>query len=478
MHKCSRATTFILPLVMLVFVATAVTATAQTLPLVRYQSKGGVAAYAAHPEHRKQFQNNSSKWNEYGPVGHCHATQQPGTMPLLNLRRATEFGAEHFYTTDVKEAVAVQNTSAAWSADNFNKGVVCFVATSKLPGTLAVYRYRQPDGQSYIYAFGESENNLLKQNAELKFERVPFHVWAQPASGMKQSDFPDPSPKQSNFPDASPQKPDLSVGNVGVMNERKIIFAVRNNGFAINKRAFDVRLTAYDGRGRAVWTQDKTITPVITKGGSSEHSIEPPEGKTLLGVRIKITVDAGAVIEETDESNNTSDFVDGIAITMPGPIITRPTPEGIRRTPPPRSEPRPSDSFDLKLRPALYFNGGETAKVNTASRYAAPGRALTLKKSEAVSCTGDACTFNLGFFAQRGDAGAELSTYALLRGETFGITGNTVRFAAGETSRGVVHAVKLKTGGNRVVVEIDPEKRAAESDEMNNSFEVMIVVEP
>jgi hypothetical protein len=472
MFERSHATLLILPLALLLFGASAA---AQTVPLARYQNKAGITAYAAAPEHRKVYQDNASSWSEQ-VVGHCYAANQPGTMPLFNFKRPTKFGDEHFYTTDIGEAVALQKSSAMWMADDVK--VVCRAATSKLPGTVPVYRYRQPGGTYYIYAFGESENSLLKQNPELKFERVAFYVWAQDGGG----------PTQHNFPDPTPQKPDLSVGNVGVFKNGKVIFAVRNHGFTISQRAFVVRMTAYDQSGGAAWTAEKSITPLITKGGTFEESLEPPAGKTLAGVKLKVTVDAGGAIEETDENNNASDFVDGLplqtlerVITRPAPAERRPAPEVPRRAPTPPTERReslPPSSNDLKLRQALYSNGADASKVNTASRYATPSRALTLKKSEAISCDGDKCTFNLGFFALRGDRGAELSTYALLRGATFGIVGNTVFFASGEMSRGVVHAVKLKAGENKVVVEIDPYKKTAESDEANNSFEVTIVVEP
>lgn len=42
----------------------------------------------------------------------------------------------------------------------------------------------------------------------------------------------------------------------------------------------------------------------------------------------------------------------------------------------------------------------------------------------------------------------------------------------------MIHAVRLKAGENRLVVEIDPEKKTAEADEANNSFEVTVLVEP
>jgi hypothetical protein len=115
--------------------------------------------------------------------------------------------------------------------------------------------------------------------------------------------------------------------------------------------------------------------------------------------------------------------------------------------------------------------------LTVTAPYASPNRSLRLKKSDAISCEGDVCGFNLGFFAMRTAAGAELSTYALLSGASFGSVGNTVFFAPGETYKGVVHLVKLKMGENRIVVELDPYKKTEEADEANNSFEVTIFVE-
>jgi hypothetical protein len=455
MLRRSHAARFLLPLAMLAAFAAA--ASAQTVPLTRYQNKHGVAAYAALPEHRKLYEANPSVWKVFGVVGHCYASKQPGTAPVLNLKRPTKFGDQHFYTTDVDEAISVQNSSATWVADDVK--VLCFAATSKLAGTVPAYRYRQPSGRDYIYAFGDGENNLLKQSPELKFESVAFFVWAQPGGMVKSSPFPDPAP----------QKPDLAVGNVGVMPNGKVIFAVRNNGFAINQRPFDVRLTAYGPGGQVLWSRDKTVAPVIAKGSYAEQSVEPPADKTLHGVRIKVTVDAGGVIEETDEGNNTSDFVNGLPeLNFPGPVVKVPSP----------TRPLPASAPDLKLRAALYANGADASRLNTAARYATPGRPLTLKKSEAVRCDGEVCTFNLGFIAQRAAAGGEVRTYALLRGDTFGVVGNTVVFAAGEGSKPVVHAVRLKAGENRVTVEIDPERQAGDPNPSNNSFEVTIVVEP
>jgi len=113
---------------------------------------------------------------------------------------------------------------------------------------------------------------------------------------------------------------------------------------------------------------------------------------------------------------------------------------------------------DLSMRQALYYNGAKTVKVDTTSKYVTPGGTMKLKKSEALNCAAGFCEFNFAFFVFRDNVASALSTYALIRD--------------------VVHKFKLKTGVNKVIVEVDPYKKLAETNENNNSFEVTIVVEP
>ena len=223
-------------------------------------------------------------------------------------------------------------------------------------------------------------------------------------------------------------------------------------------------------------TRNSTLTAV-----SQHHKQKPGDPHSATSVYYA---------EGETAARNFFSFVGAILIGVPGgvlinepPIPTgerpggRPAPQE-RRQPAPAPQGREQSTPDLRLRAALYANGAETGKVNTAAPYASPNRPLRLRKSDAVSCEGDVCGFNLGFYAQRNAAGAALSTYGLLTGASFGSVGNTVFFAAGETSKGVIHLVKLKAGENKVVVEIDPYKKTAEADEANNSFTVTIFVEP
>lgn len=317
---------------------------ALTIPLYRFQAKNGSGIYAAYPAYVKLFDNASNNWDKFGVVGHVYPNKIAGTVPLLALRHKSNVGIAsfYFYTTDINEAINKQN--AGWDAVQEHKGVIGYVATSAKPGTIAVYRYRQPTAQaSYIYAFGEAENNTLKQNSDLKFEKLAFYVWANPVEEQpKSSDFPtgndDDQPKNSNFPSAS--------------------------------------------------------------------------------------------------------------------------------------------KVDLMMRQALYYNGKDTSKVNTASKYAMPGQAMTLKKSEAKQCVGDTCTFNLGIFIQRNSPTGTLYGYAQMLGENGFNVGNSFTFKQGQQSKDFVLPVKLKMGANKIKVTVDPYKQVAESNESNNSFEVTIVLEP
>jgi hypothetical protein len=135
-------------------------------------------------------------------------------------------------------------------------------------------------------------------------------------------------------------------------------------------------------------------------------------------------------------------------------------------------------AWDFSLRPALYANGAETKKVDTKAQYVSAGKTLTLKKSAALSCEGDTCTFNLGFIVFRNGDHGELSTYGFIKGKTLGIAGNTVTFQNGSKVKDLVLPCKLKIGGNKLTVEVDPYKKTAETNEENNSFEVTIIVEP
>src|SRR5687767_12202117 len=135
------------------------------------------------------------------------------------------------------------------------------------------------------------------------------------------------------------------------------------------------------------------------------------------------------------------------------------------------------DTVDLSSRTAIYLTGKKTAIDLKNDKYVATGGAIKVKKSDALSCQGDKCTFNLGVIAFRSTATGTLKTYGQFTGKSVGIVGNTVFFNDGEKTKQHVLPVALAVGINVVTFTIDPNKQTAETDENNNSFNVRIVVE-
>jgi hypothetical protein len=136
---------------------------------------------------------------------------------------------------------------------------------------------------------------------------------------------------------------------------------------------------------------------------------------------------------------------------------------------------------DLSMRNALYFTGAKTDKINLKNdKYVVKGGTMELKKSQATSCEGDTCDFNIGFIGFRsGNVNDELSSYGLLQvGNAEFFIGNTVYFASGEKTKQGVHPLKLKMGMNKVTFTIDPYKKTTETEENNNSFVVNFKVTP
>ncbi|MCA1623269.1 MAG: hypothetical protein LC768_04280 [Acidobacteria bacterium] len=135
---------------------------------------------------------------------------------------------------------------------------------------------------------------------------------------------------------------------------------------------------------------------------------------------------------------------------------------------------------DLSAREALYFTGAKADKIDLKNdKYVIKGGTMELKTSQATSCNGDACYFNIGYIGFRsGNVTKYLVTYGNLEAEKVWNVGNGIYFAAGEKTKQAVHPLKLKTGMNKVIFTIDPDKKTAETDENNNSFTVNFKVTP
>jgi hypothetical protein len=133
---------------------------------------------------------------------------------------------------------------------------------------------------------------------------------------------------------------------------------------------------------------------------------------------------------------------------------------------------------DLGLRRAVYLTGAKTTIDLKSDKYVGANSSIRVKKSDAVNCQGDKCTFNLGVLAFRSDGRGALSTYGQFAGKNLGIVGNSIIFNESEKIKPQVLPVKLSVGRNALTFTIDPNKKTAESDENNNEIAVTIVVEP
>lgn len=139
---------------------------------------------------------------------------------------------------------------------------------------------------------------------------------------------------------------------------------------------------------------------------------------------------------------------------------------------------RSNAGVDLSMRRAIYIASSKTAIDLKNDKYVTPNSTIKVKKSDALICQGDKCTFNLGVIAFRSDGNGALSTYGQFSGNTIGIVGNTISFNAGEKTKQHVLPVPLKIGLNEITFTVDPNKKTAETDENNNEITVKIIVEP
>ncbi len=80
---------------------------------------------------------------DYGPVGRCFSTQQPGTIPLYRLY--SRVAVDHFYTTSAAEAGSAQSVGYAY------EGIACYVYPQNAAGTCPFFRYYYSGGSVVGY---------------------------------------------------------------------------------------------------------------------------------------------------------------------------------------------------------------------------------------------------------------------------------------------------------------------------------------
>ncbi len=135
------------------------------------------------------------------------------------------------------------------------------------------------------------------------------------------------------------------------------------------------------------------------------------------------------------------------------------------------------ERVDFSSRQAIYLTGKKTAIDTKNDKYVTAGGTIKVKRSDAVSCSDNKCTYGLGVIAFRTGSQNAIQTYGQFTGKTLGIVGNTVSFQVNETTKQHILPVDLAVGTNAVTFIIDPQHKIAETNENNNSFTVTIIVE-
>ena len=134
---------------------------------------------------------------------------------------------------------------------------------------------------------------------------------------------------------------------------------------------------------------------------------------------------------------------------------------------------------DLSMREALYFTGAKTESIDLKNdKYVAKGATIHVGAEMAKSCDMNTCQFNVGFIGFRsGNTASALMTYGLISHDGgSSLFGNELYFAPSATTRQGIVPVKLKLGQNKLTFTIDPYKKAAETNERNNTFSVTVIV--
>lgn len=291
-----------------------------TIPMVRYNGKNGNSVYAAQPKYKNLFDKASGNWEKFGTVGHVYPQKVAGTVPLLSLRRKASVGIApyYFYTTSIDEALAKQSTG--WVMVPEYKGVAGYVATSSKPGTIPVYLYRQPTGPGFLYAFGEQENNALK-NSTAQYQKIAFYVWAEPVESE--------SPKGAGFPDPKStldlsMRPNLyftgkyaaTINTAGIYGSSSApITLKKSQGNNCNGNTCSYNLGFFlkrsiDAGGLSVYAQYVSSAfgiignTIVFKAGQKVREVIFPVELPVGQHEIKVGIDPTNKIPELNEGNN------------------------------------------------------------------------------------------------------------------------------------------------------------------------------
>jgi hypothetical protein len=149
-------------------------ATEGKVPLYRLTSVTGHDRLytTSTPERDRVLQQG---FRDEGIVGYVATSQIPGTLPLYRLSKQNGANTEHFYTNNDSER------DRAISQLGFHlEGIAGYVPASPQPGTAVVMRLQQPSTGEYLYTTSQAE----AAQAERQLRYSPLgnccYIWQQP----------------------------------------------------------------------------------------------------------------------------------------------------------------------------------------------------------------------------------------------------------------------------------------------------------
>src|SRR4051812_8350306 len=152
-----------------------------TVPLYRmYSETTGINFYTADSKRRGNAIANG--WKTLGKVGYVFDRKMPNTVPLYMAVTDKGAGAIFVYTTNFDEVLKLTQKQGWWTEGN---GIVCYVASTQLPGTIPLYRLHRPDMGSTgrndsFYTTSETERDSAISQAQYKLVGEEGYLWPTP----------------------------------------------------------------------------------------------------------------------------------------------------------------------------------------------------------------------------------------------------------------------------------------------------------
>ena len=115
-------------------------------------------------------------WNYEGIAYYAYPTQIPGTGTVPLYRFWSPGARGHFFTRNEGEKDnLIATASHIWNYE----GIAYYVAASRMPGTVPVYRFWAPGAKHHFYTLNEGEKNSLIANAShiWNYEGIAFFAW-------------------------------------------------------------------------------------------------------------------------------------------------------------------------------------------------------------------------------------------------------------------------------------------------------------